>query len=332
MGKYKKSKLVPDKVPTKIKLDGGAELKRGRLSDKDKAFIRKYAGEKSDEWIGQQIKRNAITVAEERRLIQATLKIQPVLDQEQTEDAMLVERLHARDDWPMMKTQYTEKELRLFEFYWCRSMKQMQDLPHTEEMQVIKLINFEMTMHAILAQKHKTTQEIDKVMRLLDAEHDKLPDHKDTDQMMLLEQILSAHQANEQYKTKEYNDVFERYNKLLSSLKATRDQRMAHVENSQFKFADWIRRHNEDKVRKAESQEMELMKVATDFEKQRLGELHEYEDGTVDQVFLNCDTVLATGEDNDGHDAQRATNVAGDENDGVDYNSSSQNGPDQIEE
>ena len=57
-------------------------------------------------------------------------------------------------------------------------------------------------------------------------------------------------------------------------------------------FSAWLRQLDDDKLKKAESFDMEVHRVAANKANERLSQLHQYEDGTVDQPILNADTLI----------------------------------------
>lgn len=281
------------------------QLKRGRYGDDEKAFIVKHMADKNDEWIANQLGRTPHSVQGQRRLIEATTIARPTVEGLQKEDDIVKAMLHAREDWPVIAKQYPYEELKMFEFYWARLCKQMTDMTHTEEMQVIKLIHMEMSMNRTLRAKNRILQDMERCDALIDKEYARAEDEEEPvnrDLILALQTERDNLVTAEQIRTKEFSETMERYNKLMTAMKATRDQRFQRVENSKQSFADWIRLHNEEKLRKAESHDMELMKIATMYETKRLGEWFEYEDGGVDQPLLNADTVKdeQEGTGNDG--------------------------------
>lgn len=269
--------------------------KHGKISDEERKFIFNNAETKDDRWIAEQLHRTVEFVEKYRRQMSAKAETAPLIQAVAEEDDKFKALVRSREDWQEIQKQYTDNELKLFEFYWCRTCKQLPDMTHTEEMQAIKLIHFEMAMNRTLQAKKKIVVEMELVDEMIAKEMQKAVStgkSPPAEKMATLEERRALLVADEQARTKEFNDTMERYNKLMSHLKVTRDQRFAKVENSKFSFADWIRTHNEEKLRKKEAQEAELSRIAAERVFQKFGKLHQFADGEMDRPILNAETVL----------------------------------------
>jgi len=79
---------------------------------------------------------------------------------------------------------------------------------------------------------------------------------------------------------------------MLREMKGTREQRIKRLEDSKQSFTSWVAQllQNPD-LMKQYGVEMEKMRMAMFKERDRLSELHKYEDGQVDQPFLTPDTI-----------------------------------------
>ena len=80
--------------------------------------------------------------------------------------------------------------------------------------------------------------------------------------------------------------------RLLKDLKGTREQRKRNADDAKTNFSSWLRQLEDDQLKKDESFDMEVHRVAADKATDRLAELHQYEDGLVDQPILNADTLI----------------------------------------
>lgn len=294
----KKQNQITIKVDTK----DGYRYKRGRLSSDEQVFIAQHAGSKSDEWIARELNRNPELVRRTREDMKLDEIPKEVENAENVDETQWKIRLQAREDWPTIQKQYTKEELKLFTSYWIKLMMQMPDLTATEELQVMKLLHVEMAMHRIQSQKRRILERIEKIQERLRKEDAKLPSDQDTEIINMLTEEEDALYSAEQYRTKEFSEQLKAHSDILKTLKATRDQRYAKIENSKFTFQDWLITHNEEKLRRKESHEMELMRIATDIEYKRLGQYHEYEDGMVDRPILSAETVFYEDEEEISND------------------------------
>ncbi len=103
-------------------------------------------------------------------------------------------------------------------------------------------------------------------------------------------QLVSA-RAAEQSKTQDYVKLQERYDQLMKSLKATRDQRVKDAESGKETFLGLIKMLQQRDIQEKEGRQMGLMQLAAAKEYNNLGQLHKYEDGNIDRPILSADTV-----------------------------------------
>jgi hypothetical protein len=106
-----------------------------------------------------------------------------------------------------------------------------------------------------------------------------------------IETQLQAARASEQSHTNEYVKLQERYDNIMKSLKATRDQRVKDIASSRVNFLGLVKMLQQKEMQLREGRAAELMRIAGEKEHKRLGRLHEFEDGSVDRPILSADTV-----------------------------------------
>ena len=75
-------------------------------------------------------------------------------------------------------------------------------------------------------------------------------------------------------------------------MKGTREQRKRVADDAKTNFSMWMRQLDSLEMKEKEGFDMEVQAIAADKARERLSELHEYEDGEVDQPLLNTDTVI----------------------------------------
>lgn len=263
--------------------------KKGQLSAEEVKFVYEHCLEYTDKWIADRIGHSEVSV----RNCRMRLDTEQNAAGEITKINITKRLLHRREDWSTIRNQYTKDEVRLFEFYWSKLLLQFGETTPTEELQILELINIKLMMARVLINKRNAIVEIDKKRKQRDIQLRKLDgDSDDLDLIGGLDKEILSLQSADEFKTKEYKELLEQYDKILKSLKATRDQRIARIENAQTSFSEWIRVHEEEKRRHADANEMEIMKVAMSLEQDRLSQYHTYLDGEVDQPFLTPDTVI----------------------------------------
>ena len=78
---------------------------------------------------------------------------------------------------------------------------------------------------------------------------------------------------------------------IATKLKASRDQRKNINEDAHHTWPAYLRMLEDPKQREVIGRETELRKLAADKAVTRLAKWHKFEDGEVDQPFLNASTV-----------------------------------------
>lgn len=287
----KGSRDSDSKPPNPLRTNG---MKNGRIHPQEQFFVDQNMDTKTDEWMSKQICRPLRTIKVMKQRALAAREANPIIEKDRKDSDRFKLLLRSREDWATIKKQYTDEEIKLFEFYWCRLYKQLPDMNHTEEMQGVKLIHFDLAMNRTLQAKKSIIEEIAQCEKIINREWRKESKKAGSGNRELIEKIETQRAillSEEQSRTREFNNTMEKYNKLMEHLKATRDQRFSKVENAKISFSDWIRVHNEDQIRRRESHEAELSKVATQFATLEFGKEHRYEDGNFDRPILNADTI-----------------------------------------
>ena len=62
-------------------------------------------------------------------------------------------------------------------------------------------------------------------------------------------------------------------------------------EDAKTNFSSWLRQLDDEEFRKREEESMEVNRLAANKALEKLADYHTFEDGLVDQPFLNSDTV-----------------------------------------
>ena len=201
--------------------------------------------------------------------------------------------LKTRPYWRDLKQQFTTDELEMIIYHWSRIVSQFRDdvLP-TEELQVIDAIKLEILMNRCLKEQSANLNDVDDIQKLLDDERELDKEEQDFDRILNLERQVAVLRAAQESLSKDYKDLQTRKNVLLKELKGTREQRIQRLEDSKHSFIGWVKNltQNPDEVHRI-GLEMEKMRLAMEQEEARLSGYHKYEDGTVDQPFLNPENV-----------------------------------------
>ena len=198
-----------------------------------------------------------------------------------------------RPYWIELQQQFTEDELKLFQYHWARIISQFKDdvIP-TEELQVVDLIKLELLMNRALKHNKDNIEQISALEALILAERQADPDQVDRDVLFNMERQVASLKASQESLNRDYRDLQTKKNSMLKEMKATREQRVKRLEDSKQNFTSWMAYLvSNPEVALSYGEEMEKMRLAMEKEKERLAAYHKYTDEMVDQPFLTPDTV-----------------------------------------
>ena len=254
------------------------------MSDEEKTFLDQYLDSKTDEELAERIGRTVEFVLKYRK----TKPFQEVSD----EESEILLKLHNLYFWDELGDQLSDSELRGFEARWVALHHQFQDVLPTDQMQIKDLITLEMLINRVLTEKQKVISTIERLARQLKREEDRAIEFQDVNLMLSIETQLNAAMASQNARTTEHMKLQEKKDAKFKDLKATRDQRFKQLEDSRKSFFDLVKTLDEKEMREREGRHMEVMRLAADKSQQDLSEYTEYDDGTVDQPFLNYETAI----------------------------------------
>jgi len=201
--------------------------------------------------------------------------------------------LEDRPYWIELESPFTKEELTLFKYHWARIISQFKDdVFPTEEIQVVDVIKLEILMNRCLKGNKENIEQINTYDAMVRDERSQDKDQQDIDYILNLERQVASLRASQESLNKDYRELQAKKSSMLREMKGTREQRIKRLEDSKQSFTSWVAQLmlNPDLIKKY-GIEMEKMRMAANNEKDRLSNLHKYEDGTVDQPFLTPDTV-----------------------------------------
>lgn len=263
-------------------------FKRGPWSAEEKKYIYDNAGALSPEEIAANLGRNKQSIRNYMRT-KGLLKYYAT-KMNSPKDSGLI-KLSKSIYYADLCRQFTEKELEVFEYHWLNTSRQFNDdIMHTEEMQIIDMIKFEVLMNRLLNQESEINNNISDLNEKLQNERNKrTPDIEIIKSYSI--QIESLYRSLGQTQ-KEYNENHKSKTQIYQSLKATRDQRLKTIESSKETFIDWVKSLIKNpSLRRELGKDMEKHRIATEVEYKRLSDFHTYADGQVDVPILNSDTI-----------------------------------------
>ena len=268
-----------------------SELKMGRLSKDDWKYIRENVKTMPVGDIANHLKKSQM-------MVENWIRKNLALDVSTTNKPIPIEhneiknQLRLTSDWEAIQDQFVGTELVLFENKYARLMSQFRnDVTPTEEMQIIHLIKFDILMDRNLKSRSRALKdierieiEIDRIYSTADEEHPL--DDKEKERLLNLESQLVAAREAEQSKTNEYVNLSGKHSILMKDMKATRDQRFTKIENSKETFLGLLKKLQDEEFRKQEGEDLQLMALAMETERNRLQSPHVYANGVVDSPLL----------------------------------------------
>ena len=263
-------------------------MKKGRFSKQEIKFIEKNADILSYSEIATHLNRDPESI---ESFIKN--KLGKGITKEKEFEIRAGYDLKSRPYWKDLKQQFSKSELDMISYHWGRIISQFKDdvLP-TEELQVIDAIKLEVLMNRALKEQQVNMDSIDMYEKILDDEKSLNPHEQDRDKIFNIERQIAVSRAAQETLSRDYKDLQVKKNGMLKELKGTREQRIKRLEDSRQTFLGWVKLIlNDPATRKEMGDSMEKMRLAQQHERERLSDLHQFEDGMIDQPFLTPDSV-----------------------------------------
>ena len=269
----------------------GDSLKKGRISKSEDKLIKGYLDNNlTTEQIAKKLNRNPESVG---------TYIKKNFDIGTTQIESAAYSLKDRPYYVELKQQFTDDELELFQYHWARIVAQFnKDVLPTEELQIVDVIRMELLMNRCLKSNKDNIESINRLNRRAETFIEPLAP-EEMEEVANIERQIGALRASQESLNKDYRDLQDKKGKMLKDMKGTREQRIKRLEDSRESFPAWVASLLQEPERlKRYGIKMEKMRLAMEAEKARLSQFHKYEDGQVDQPFLNHESVFE--EDNNG--------------------------------
>ena len=268
-------------------------MKKGRISKEEEKWIKDNIDVGLNR-IATELNRNPDTLLEfiKKKVAKGDLPEPSWMENTNKEEQAHYD-LTFRPYFNELKQQFTDEELKLFQYHWARIISQFKDdvIP-TEELQVVDLIKLELLMNRCLKGNKDNIEQISALEALVSAERARDVDQQDRDEVFNMERQVASLKASQESLNKDYRELQTKKNSMLKEMKATREQRVKRLEDSKQNFTSWLAYlvSNPD-VTTSYGIEMEKMRMAMYKERERLSSFHKYQDQQVDQPFLTPDTV-----------------------------------------
>jgi hypothetical protein len=268
-------------------------MKKGRISKEEERYIKSNI-DKGYKAISKEIKRDPESLLNfiRKKVAEGDMNRPSWMDSENPEEEAKY-GLTVRPYWAELQKQFTEDELKLFQYHWARIISQFKDdvIP-TEEMQVVDLIKLELLMNRSLQSTKQNVQQVSDAEAEIEKQKQLSIEHQDVERIMGLERLVATLRASMESLNKDYRDLQTKKNSMLKEMKATREQRVKRLEDSKHNFSSWLAYlATNPEMTKQYGAMMEKMRLSMEKERERLSEFHKYNDELVDQPFLTPDTV-----------------------------------------
>lgn len=266
--------------------------KRGRFSQDEHEYIIVHAADMTPEEMAAKLNRTPEAIGayvQSRGISGFTTKS----EQERAGKLTIRADLRNSEKWRRLKQELTDDEIKFFEEEYVKLFDQFRgNVLASETTQVFDCIKFEILKSRNMMERRKARDDISRL------EEERKDAGRGDGKRELNAQLKDAREY-EQSRTREYVALQERHDALMKSLKSTRDQRIHEIESGKETILGLLKALQRQEVSEQEGREMELMRMAGEKEYKRLGQLHEYEDGTLDRPILSPDTVNLEEESSD---------------------------------
>lgn len=259
--------------------------KRGKLSNGEMDYIRQNCFDLSIEEIADNLNRTTVPI--QKFIDKENLKARDLTDEEH-----LLINLRQRYYYNELRKQFHDSELIFFEHQWIDYYRQFsEDVTHTEEMQILEVIRTEVLINRGMEDRQEVLQNVARLNQLIDDEIRKPTDMQDTQAIASFQTQLGAAMASKSAYINEHEKLLTKKERLLKDLKGTREQRKRNAADAKTNFSAWLKQLDDEQFRKREEESMEINRLAANKALKALSDYHTFEDGGVDQPFLNADTV-----------------------------------------
>lgn len=259
-------------------------MKKGRISKEEDEYIRANLDTMTAVEMAEKMDRNPDSVAD---------YVKRKYSVGATKEEAAAYSLEDRPYYIELRQQFTGEELELFKYHWSRIVGQFNsDVFPTEELQIIDVIRLEMLMNRCLKSNKDNIEAIGRLEREINGAIESA-DPDDLERVMNMERQVGALRASQESLNRDYRDLQTKKSSMLKEMKGTREQRIKRLEDSRESFPAWIASLLSNPERLLQyGIDMEKMRLAMNGEKGRLSKYHKYDDGAVDQPFLNHESVL----------------------------------------
>tara|TARA_R110002110_G_scaffold198675_4_gene409093 strand:+ start:12192 stop:13013 length:822 start_codon:yes stop_codon:yes gene_type:complete len=259
--------------------------KRGKLSNEETEYIVKNVHDMETEDIALAINRTEDTVkAYIRKKNLVVVKSQEEEDDRDRLKSLLLDKAY----WPELAATLFENEIEYFIENWISVVLQFgEDISHTEELFLQEWLVLNILQIRGLQTYKEHLGEINKLREQLEI------DYKAGEDPMIIssrEQQLAMARSSINQHSQAHEKLVNQKKYIADKLKATREDRRDVKANADT-YWGYNQLLDDEKFRKQESREAELMKMAQEKALHDYGQYHTYVDKTLDVPFLTPETM-----------------------------------------
>lgn len=260
-------------------ITGNVKFKGGKLDLKEKAFIKQNSGN--------------LTIAQmSKKLNRTPAIIEAFLDQSGKEGVFtseVLDTLRRSHEYELLKSELTEKEIKIFEKKYSEWVGQFKDdIVSSEKIQIFNAIKLDMIMSKLL-QRNKQIEghmaDIEEDIKALRENETMTPDDKQK-RITELRQYRQDSYGQFNANMRVYQEQSVIYLKMLEQLKATRAARVTKDEGLKNTFLGLVRSMKDETQRTKMGEEAELERLAAEAEEQRYSTTTRYLDDSTGFPFI----------------------------------------------
>lgn len=265
--------------PKNEPIAGEQKFKSGKLTLKEKAFIKQNSGNLTTLQMSKKLQRT-VSIIEEylEQSGRAGLFTSEVLD-----------NLRKSHEYELLKSELADKEIKIFEKKYSEWVGQFkEDILPSEKSQIFNIIKLDMMMSKIM-QRNKAIEEnmAEIEVEIREIRESDMEDNKRQKRITELRQYRQDSYGHYNANIRVYQEQNVLYLKMLSELKASRVQRVTKDEGAKNTFLGLLRSMKDDNQRNKMGEDAELERLAAEAEGERYSTTTTYLDGTTDFPFIS---------------------------------------------
>jgi hypothetical protein len=280
-------------------------LKRGKYSKAEDQFVIDNVHKMTVKEIAAELGRATDSV---ESLIRRK-RLKPTVGQDEEDDVQrLLGILHTSPHWEKILIALTQREQALFEKDWISMIQQFgEDVWYTEEKYIVDWILLDIKKYRTLKVEKDAMQEVDRLELELAREYKLDPELRNATNIIGMEQQLAIQKGSLSQHTENYKKILDKIEKISEKLKANREERR-DIKANEDTFWGYITMLEDEKYRKQESRQAQLMRMAQDKAREDLYEYHSYMDGVLDIPLLTPEIVIRKKEEERDEYTKKSSN------------------------